>query len=112
MPASSFWNQRIHAGEPTGGTLSLDWKVGFIGESCGASEVIWQLMHELSGLSAGPSSRPFQPRWVPGSSGFALIAVCFRSVLIFVTDGCLLVYVSPVSSGSLPHMTPTGTRLS
>src|SRR5690348_18335958 len=97
VPAISFWNQRIHSFEPTGGTLSGAWKVGFIGDSCGLSAVMWQLMQALTGLSTGPSRRPFQPRWVGGNSGLALIAVSLRSGLIFVTVGCLLVYLSPVS---------------
>src|SRR5579859_7155328 len=91
-PASSFWNQRIHSFEPTGGTLSGAWKVGFIGASCGLSAVMWQLMQALMGLSTGPSRRPFQPRCVGGNSlVLALMADSLRLGLILVTVGCLLV---------------------
>src|ERR1700678_1227249 len=86
VPHFTFWNQRIHASEPTGGGLA--WNSGFRGESSGYSAVMWQLMHELIGLSTGPLRRPFQPRWVGGSSfTSALIADSFRLRLIFVTMG-------------------------
>src|SRR5205807_4236379 len=108
-----FWNQRIHSALPTAGTPGgVGLNSGDIWLSCGLSAVMWQLMHELRGLSTGPLSRPFHPRCVEGRSEVALMIDSLMSGLILVTFGVGLVYVSALFSGSFPNMRPTGVRLS
>src|SRR5512140_317980 len=114
VAAGTFWNHFIHSFEPPPlggvGPPSGTAPGGTSAVTAGYCAVMWQPRHEVVFRSAGPFSRLFHPRCCGGSSLEAKMTPCFRAGLIFVSVGGDGLVAFTVFSGSLPHMTPTGTR--
>lgn len=83
-----------------------------IGVICGNWAVAWQDWQEDIVLSTGPFRRRPHPRCMGGRSAEVLMIVCLSSGLMTVLVGLGFESEKLVTSGSLPHMIPTGTALS
>src|SRR5512142_562048 len=106
-------NQRIQSLLPGVGVLpSILAMLGMMAEMAGNCEVEWQDMQEDATLSTGPLRRRPKPRCMAGIFGSVLMTVCRRSGLIIVFVGFGFESAWLVTSGSLPHIMPTGTTLS